>query len=109
MAHTYGTPGGRPGTFVLMGDGSVRFVPANINTKVLLSLATRAGGDGADLGDLDTAAPRVDIQPKKIDTELKTTPKKDPLPDPKKEPEDSKKDPLPDPKKEPAPAPKEKK
>lgn len=104
LAHTYGTPSGKSGTYVLMGDGSVRFVPAGINPKVLLAMSTRAGGDGADLGNLDTGAPRVDI-PKPEDVELKTDPKPT---DPKTV--DPKKEPVPaNPKKEPAPAPAEKK
>ncbi|AWM39747.1 hypothetical protein GobsT_18910 [Gemmata obscuriglobus] len=49
--------GGKPGTYALMGDGSVRFVPANVDKKVLLALGTRAGGDMADLADVNTAAP----------------------------------------------------
>ncbi|MDY3559765.1 DUF1559 domain-containing protein [Gemmata sp. JC673] len=53
--------GGKPGTYALMGDGSVRFVPANVNKKVLLALGTRAGGDMADLADVNTAAPLSEL------------------------------------------------
>ena len=28
-----------------MGDGSVRFIPGDIDPKVLLAMATRAGGE----------------------------------------------------------------
>jgi hypothetical protein len=101
MAHTYGTPGGKAGTYVLMGDGSVRFVPAGINPKVLLAMSTRAGGDAADLGNLDNAAPRQDI-PKPADPEIKADVKKDKDPEPKKEKD-------PEPKKDIAPDPAEKK
>lgn len=52
--------GGKPGTYALMGDGSVRFIPANVDKKVLLALGTRAGGDLADLADANTATPLVD-------------------------------------------------
>ncbi len=72
FTHTIGTPNGKPGTYALMGDGSVRFVPANINPKVLLAMGTRAGME--DLADLNTAAPRVD-PPKK-----KPEPKPEPAP-----------------------------
>jgi hypothetical protein len=56
-AHTHGTPEGKPGTFALMGDGSVRFIPADIDPKILLAMATRAGGE--PLPDLDKHAPLV--------------------------------------------------
>ncbi|MBA4189560.1 MAG: hypothetical protein C0467_16365 [Planctomycetaceae bacterium] len=104
LSHKYGTPAGKDGTYVLMGDGSVRFVPANINPKVILAMSTRAGDDGADLGNLDKAAERVDI-PKPADAELKTDPKPtEPKKDPKTEAVNTG-----DLKKEPAPAPTEKK
>jgi hypothetical protein len=116
LAHTSGTPDGKPGTFVLMGDGSVRFVGAGVSPKVLSAMATRAGDDGADLGNLDTAAPRVDLP--KGNVELKTDPK--PEPEPKKAADPKAADPKPvaksdaEPKKsdgktEPAPAPVQKK
>jgi hypothetical protein len=80
FTHTYGTPNGKPGTYALMGDGSVRFVPATINPKVLLAMSTRAGME--DLAELNTAAPRLD-PPKKPDPEPKPKPV-DPKPaDPK--------------------------
>lgn len=56
--YKYTHPGGKEGTYALMGDGSVRFLPANIDKKVLLGLGTRAGGEA--LADVDTAAPKVE-------------------------------------------------
>jgi hypothetical protein len=121
----------KQGTYALMGDGSVRFIPEDIDPKVLHALATRAGGDDKDLGDINTNAPKVEppkVEPPKGMTELKTDPKPaDPKPeekkpvDPKADPKatdpkatdpkkDAPKDPMPkDPKKDPAPPPTEKK
>jgi hypothetical protein len=72
FAHTYHTPGGKPGTFALMGDGSIRFIPADIDPKVLLAMATRAGGEDI-AGVIDQAAPKVD-PPRKREVDLKTDP-----------------------------------
>jgi hypothetical protein len=71
--HKIGTPGGKEGTFALMGDGSVRFLPADIKPDLLLAMATRAGGEKiADR--LDKEAPLV-YSPHKKTTELKSAPK----------------------------------
>lgn len=50
-------PDGREGTYAIMGDGAVRWLPADIDPKVFLAMATRAGGE--TLPDLETFAPRV--------------------------------------------------
>ena len=50
-------PDGKVGTYAIMGDGTVRWLPADIDPKILLGMATRAGGE--TLPDLDTVAPRV--------------------------------------------------
>jgi hypothetical protein len=72
--HTHGTPGGKPGTFALMGDGSVRFIPGDIDPKLLLAMATRAGGEKiADR--LDKEAPLI-YSPHKKEAELKSEPKR---------------------------------
>src|SRR4029079_9131742 len=97
--HTYGTPDGKPGTFALMGDGSVRFIPGDINPKTLLAMATRAVGE--DLSNIDKEAPLV--VSKKKDTELKADPK---VPVEAKG-ADPKKEPTPTAKPEDAPQPKE--
>ncbi len=55
--HTFGTPDGQPGTYALMADGSIRFIPATIDPKILLAMATRAGGE--PLPDLDHHAPLI--------------------------------------------------
>jgi hypothetical protein len=75
--HTFGTPGGKEGTFALMGDGSVRFIPGDIKKDKLLAMATRAGGE--DLSDIDTHAPLVSTSKKK-EAELKTELKADATP-----------------------------
>jgi hypothetical protein len=117
--HNYNTPNGQEGTYVLMGDGSVRFVSGKISPKVLLAMGTRAGGEDLK-DDLDKEAPRVDLPPKvespKSDGEVKADPKPEPSPmDPKtpivKKPIDTplpKKEPTPSVKLEVAPAPREK-
>ena len=106
----------KQGTYVLMGDGSARFISEDIDPKVLRAMATRAGDDNKDLADIDKVAPRV--EPPKGTTELKTDPKpadkkpeeKKPA-DPKVDPKavDPKKEPTPGGKADPAPPPGEKK
>ena len=86
----YAHPGRtKPGTYALMGDGSVRYIPADIDPKVLLALSTRAGGEA--LTDINKDAPKVEA-PKTA--ELKTEPK----PPEEKKPEE-KKEPAPPPEK----------
>jgi len=69
--HPDGKGGTRRGTYAIMGDGTVRWIPATIDPKVLLAMATRAGGE--PLPDLDTVAPRVPAPGQS--PELKTDPK----------------------------------
>jgi hypothetical protein len=94
--HPDGKGGSKPGTYALMADGSVRWIPANIDPKVLLALSTRAGNDGADLAGLDDAAPKVELKTE-MKAELKAEVKVEPKPEEKK-PEEKK----PDGKKQPA-------
>jgi hypothetical protein len=69
--HTFGTPDGKPGTFALMANGDIRFIPADIDKKILLAMATRAGGE--PLNDLDRHAPLV--YPKRVrETAISTDP-----------------------------------
>lgn len=49
--------GGKRGAYVLMADGSVRFLSADTPDKVFQALVTKAGSD--DPGDLDSAAPKL--------------------------------------------------
>jgi hypothetical protein len=100
----------KPGTFALMADGSVRFIPADIDPKVLHALATRAGDDNALLSTLDAIAPKV--EPPKNTTELKAPKPADPKPEDKKPTDPKPEDKKPADKKDPAkaaPAPGEKK
>ncbi len=48
---------GKHGTFAVMGDGKVRFIPETIDPNVFRSLCTMAGGEKID--DLDKIAPVV--------------------------------------------------
>jgi hypothetical protein len=63
-------PDGKEGTYAIMGDGTVRWIPADIKPSDLLALATRAGGEKLS-ADLDAIAPKVDQTGK--DVELKAT------------------------------------
>lgn len=63
--------GKKRGTHILMGDGSVRFVPDTIDPAIFKALATRAGGE--KITDLNQHAPQVD-GPKTEEVELKGTP-----------------------------------
>ncbi|MBM3983301.1 MAG: hypothetical protein FJ304_24125, partial [Planctomycetes bacterium] len=56
--HPDGRGGRKSGTYALMADGSVRWLPADIDKEVFLALGTRAGGE--KLGDLNTAAPKIE-------------------------------------------------
>ncbi len=60
-------PDGRRGTYVLMGDGSVRWVKEGTDPKVFRGMVTRAGGETFNL---DEVAPKVKPT-RNIETELK--------------------------------------
>jgi hypothetical protein len=59
FSHTYNTPGGKPGTFALMANGDVRFIPGDIKPDLLLAMATRAGGENFVASRIDKEAPLV--------------------------------------------------
>jgi hypothetical protein len=71
--HKHGTPGGKEGTFALMGDGSVRFIPGDIKADLLLAMATRAGGETFVKDRIDKEVPLVYSPDKKKETELKAS------------------------------------
>jgi hypothetical protein len=48
---------GKPGTFAIMADGKVRFIPASISPEMFRALCTIAGGE--KIRDLDSIAPEV--------------------------------------------------
>ncbi len=70
-------PDGQSGTYAIMGNGTVRWIPADIDPKVFLAMVTRAGGE--KLPNLDEVAPLV-LRPGAT-AELKTV--ADPKPAPK--------------------------
>jgi hypothetical protein len=51
---------GKRGTYVLMADGSVRFVKDDIGDDVFKAMCTYKGGE--EIPDLNTAAPKVDLK-----------------------------------------------
>ena len=75
-------PDGKWGTYAIMGDGAVRWLPADIKPADFLALATRAGGEKLS-GELNAIAPLMAGTGKAV--ELKADPKPaDPKPaDPK--------------------------
>lgn len=91
----------KPGTYALMGDGSVRYIPANIDPKVFKSMATRAGAEA--LSDIDIVAERVNA-PKPAAEEKKPEEPPTKKPDPPK-PEAKKGDAPTDPKADAGPKP----
>jgi hypothetical protein len=120
--HPDGKGGTKEGTYALMADGAVRWIAANIDPKALRAMATRAGGDNADIGDIEKVAPKVEIPKFEKATELKSEPKPpaEKKPEAKKaddkkadgkgaRPEEKTPEPKAGNKKETAPAPKEKK
>lgn len=56
------------GTYVLMADGSVRWVTESVDPKVFKGMVTRAGGE--NLGSLDALVPKVDA-PKKTTIDIR--------------------------------------
>ena len=84
--YRYAHPGrDKQGTYALMADGSVRYVPADIDPKVLNAMATRAGAEA--LADIDTAAPNIGpvkpaVKPMKPEVKKEPEPKKDAEPAP---------------------------
>lgn len=74
FVHTSPTQG--QGTYILMGDGSVRFIKGNASPAVFKGMVTRAGGES--LADLDKFAPPQ--HPKGQATELKALPVSTPAP-----------------------------
>jgi DNA-directed RNA polymerase subunit M/transcription elongation factor TFIIS len=74
-------PDGQEGTYAVMGDGTVRWLPATIDAKVFLGMATRAGGE--KLPNLDEVAPKVLPPGAKLVAEVKADPtpaKTEPMP-----------------------------
>jgi hypothetical protein len=66
-------PDGKAGTHAIMADGTVRWIPAEIDPKMLLAMATRAGGEPLP-ADLDEVAPKVDPPKKPKEAKLTTSP-----------------------------------
>src|SRR5262249_31184572 len=80
---------GKRGTFAIMADGKVRFIPDTINPKTFQALCTIAGDD--EIKDLDTVAPEVpppDEEP--MQPELKAEPLAPPAPPPTQEAKEEK-------------------
>ncbi|MFO0801201.1 MAG: DUF1559 domain-containing protein [Gemmataceae bacterium] len=69
-------PDGREGTYAVMADGTVRWLPADIKPEHLLAMATRAGGE--KLPNLEEIAPRV--LPSGAKAELTATAPSSPMP-----------------------------
>jgi hypothetical protein len=66
-------PDGKAGTHAIMADGTVRWIPAEIDPKMLLAMATRAGGEPLP-ADLDEIAPKVESPKKPKEAKLTTSP-----------------------------------
>jgi hypothetical protein len=72
---------GKRGTFAIMADGKVRFIPANIDPKTFQAMCTIVGGDR--IRDLGKVAPEVLPPEEQPQAELKTEePKKPNAPPP---------------------------
>lgn len=63
---------GKRGTFAIMADGKVRFIPATIDPKTFQAMCTIAGGD--KIKNLDTIAPEVTPPEELTQPELKAEP-----------------------------------
>lgn len=66
FVHT--TPDKKRGTYLLMADGSVRWMSESVDPKIFKGMVTRAGGE--TIGDLDKLMPKVD-PPKGTKVELR--------------------------------------
>jgi DNA-directed RNA polymerase subunit M/transcription elongation factor TFIIS len=73
---------GKRGTFAIMADGKVRFIPATIDPKTFQAMCTIAGGE--PIKNLDDIAPEVPLPDDAATPELKAEqPKPPPAPGPK--------------------------
>ena len=52
---------GKKGTWIMMADGSVRFLTKDVNPAVFKALCTITGDDDGDVSDLDAIAPRATL------------------------------------------------
>ena len=50
---------GKPGVWIMMADGSIRFLSKNVDPQMFKAMCTMAGGDSDAIGDLSAAAPEV--------------------------------------------------
>ncbi len=71
---------GKDGTFALMADGKVRFIPATIDPKTFQAMCTIAGGE--KIKDLDAVAPEVPAPEDAAQPELKAEQPALPVPQP---------------------------
>ncbi len=55
--------GGKQGVYIIMADGSVRFLTKGVSPEVFKALSTMAGGDNP--GEIDKIAPKVDFPGRK--------------------------------------------
>ena len=68
-----GTDKESDGTFVLMGDGSIRWLKAGVDPKVFKALVTRAGGDNDAIVGIDDIAPKERLKQEEL--QAQTAPK----------------------------------
>jgi hypothetical protein len=88
----YPRPDGERGAHAIMGDGTILWIPANIDPKVFLAMATRAGGETLP-ANLDQLCPKVEL--KKAEPEPPPAPMLDEAPAPRLKVEGVAKDPPP--------------
>ncbi|MCS6976278.1 MAG: DUF1559 domain-containing protein [Gemmatales bacterium] len=50
---------GKPGVWVMMADGSIRFLSKSVDPQAFKAMCTMAGGDADAIGDLSAIAPEV--------------------------------------------------
>jgi hypothetical protein len=74
----FGSPnfGGKPGVWVLMADGSARFLTKDISPEVFKALCTMAGSDSAGAIDLIAAKQNLDVSKRTEAQAASTAPRK---------------------------------
>jgi hypothetical protein len=79
---------GKPGVWVIMADGSTRFLSKSVDPQAFKAMCTMAGGDSDAIGDLSAIAPEVRLPTTPRSSTGQPGPRPTPSAEPDKQPEE---------------------